>query len=73
MGKFTEYIEMAKRSQYSIAQNLEGDTVEDAVKDYIRKSKRSKYSDEEIIKGLMKAFSISKAAASRQLNKYIGK
>ena len=38
----------------------------------IKKSRKSKYTDDEIISGLMKAFSISKKQASHQLKKYDG-
>lgn len=72
MSKFNEYMEMAKRSMYSISQNLVGDTEEDAIKDFISKAKRSRYSNEEIVAGLKTAFAISKKQAAYQLAKYNG-
>lgn len=72
MGRLNQYLEMAKRSLNTISQNLEGDTVDDAIIDYIKKSRKSKYTDDEIINGLMKAFSINKKQASHQLKKYNG-
>lgn len=72
MSRLNEYLEMAKKSMHSISQNLEADTVEDSVRDFIRKAKRSKYTDDEIIHGIKIAFGVSKKQAATQLKKYNG-
>lgn len=72
MSRLNDYLEMAKRSMHSISQNLQSDTVEGAVNDFIKKAKQSRYGDDEIIRGMMDAFGITRKQAAYQLKRYQG-
>lgn len=66
MSKLDEYL----KQQRTVKRTAPQDPMEHSIQNFIRKTKRSKYTDEEVTRGLMKIFHLSKEQAIQQMEKY---